>query len=175
MPAGWVHATFDLAIWGRSYFDHHRQKGRWSKTLGRWHRRRDHDWYWKLGSLWTLESPFPSCVEDQLRPLSPHEGEKLQVDLSHDYLDRTWDFLTQQERDYWEGFFAWLLLHPRLLMTWAGVDVLSGRIARQISGKTLWRRCPAVRGEYQRLRKYLDVVIRKKPQLRLRLNLWGQL
>jgi hypothetical protein len=166
VPAGWVHAAFDLTVWGRSYFDDHRRKDRWAKTLGRWHRSRDHNWYLQFGNAWTFENPFPSSVVDQLRSLSSSAAERLQVDLSHDYLDRIWDSLDEQERRYWEGFFAWLILNPEVLVTWAGVDVLRGRIARTISNQTQWNPCPMLRGEYKRLRKYVAVVLRKDSQLR---------
>lgn len=175
MPAGWVHAAFDLSVWARSYFDDHRRKDRWAKTLGRWHRRRGHDWYLQFGKAWTLENPFPSTVVNQLRSLSPFAAEALQVNLSHDYLDKIWDFLDAQERRYWEGFFAWLVLNPELLITWAGVDVLRGRIERTVSNRTNWNSCPALRGEYKRLRKYVEAVLRKNAQLRFVLNEYGSL
>jgi hypothetical protein len=166
MPAGWVHATFDLVVWGRSYFDDHRRKDRWAKTLGRWHRRRDHHWYLQFGKTWTIEDPFPVRVYHDLRSLSPFEAEKMQVDLSHDYLDKIWDLLDEQERCYWEGFFAWLLINPHQLIRWAGVDVLNGRIARTISNQTRWSSCPALRDEYARLRRYVEAVLRKNPRIR---------
>lgn len=166
MPASWVHATFDLIAWGRSYFDDHKRKDRWAKTMGRWHRRRDHDWYSQFGISWTLDKPFPGFVADQLRNLSPYEAEKGQAYIGHDYLDKIWDLLDDDTRRYWEGFFAWLLFNPTVFMTWAGVDVLRGKIARTISGQTRWNPCPAVRGEYIRLRKYVQCVARKNPALR---------
>jgi hypothetical protein len=166
MPAGWVHAAFDLCVWGRSYFDDHKRKDRWSKTLGRWHRRRDHEWYLQFGKSWTFEIPFPNSLSYQFCSLSPFASERLQVDLSHDYLDRIWDSLDEQERRYWEGFFAWLILNPESLVTWAGVDVLNGRIARTISNQNRWNTCPMLRSEYKRLRKYIGVVLRKNSRLR---------
>ena len=175
MPAGWVHAAFDVVVWGRSYFDHHRRKDRWARKLGRWHRRRDHNWYLQFGVAWTFENPFPITVTDQVRSLSPFEAERLQVDLSHDYLDKIWDLLDENERCYWEGFFAWLVANPKVLIAWAGVDVLNGRIARTVSGETRWHPCPALRGEYSRLRRYVQVVVRKKPYLRSMLKTYGEL
>jgi hypothetical protein len=166
MAAGWVHAALDLIALGRSYFDEHRRKDRFARTVGRWHRRYEHDWYWKFGHNWTLDEPFPREIAEQVEKLSPFEGERLQSNFSHDYLDRVWDDLDDEERCYWEGFFAWLIDNPRLLMTWAGVDVLGGRIARTGYGRTHWHSCPAVRGEYTRLKKYVDSLKRKNPKLR---------
>lgn len=175
MPAGWVHAALDLIVSGRSYFDDHKRKDRWAKTLGRWHRRCDHNWYLRYGDSWTFENPFPNSVADRIRSLSAFEAEKLQVDLSHDCFDRIWDDLDERERLYWEGFFAWLVTNPQLFITWAGVDVLTGRIARTVFNQTQWKRCPALRGEYKRLRRYVEFVLRKRRQLRSVLNDYGSL
>ena len=66
----------------------------------------------------------------------PERAEEYQVVVAHDYSDRIWDFdnLPRKERTlrrkYWEGFYVWLLLTPRLLREWVGVDVLACRIQR---------------------------------------------
>jgi hypothetical protein len=59
-----------------------------------------------------------------------------------------------------------LLINPHLLIRWAGVDVLNGRIARTISNQTRWSSCPTLRVEYARLRRYVEAVLRKNPRIR---------
>ncbi len=77
--------------------------------------------------------------------------------VSHDYLDRIWDYegLAREERTYtrkyWEAFHVWLVLNPDLLKDWAGVDVLSGRIHRVIDGTETWEDEPEVKSEYRTL------------------------
>jgi hypothetical protein len=108
MPAGWVHAAFDFIVWGRPYFDDHRRKDRWAKILGRWHRRRDHEWYLQFGTAWTFEIPFSNSLVHQLCSLSPFAAESLQVDLSHDYLDSILGLPESAPGPTWSAM-AWIM------------------------------------------------------------------
>jgi hypothetical protein len=77
--------------------------------------------------------------------------------VSHDFVDKVWDFesLTREERlltrVWWFGFHVWLLFRPDLLRGWAGVDVLTGKIHRVIDGTEVWEDTPEVIPEYWRL------------------------
>jgi hypothetical protein len=170
MPNGWVHATMDLIVFSRSYFDLHRRKDRRGRRLGATHRRIGHDWYWQLERAWTFSEPFPTSVQRQIFQLCKNEGyysaERRQASIAHDYLDRVWDGLSGKERKCWEGFFLWLLLRPDILKSWAGVDVLKGSINRHLRGQDVWCPCPALRDEYARLRRYAESVRGKDPALR---------
>jgi hypothetical protein len=170
MPNGWVHATVDLIAFARSYFDLHRQKDRRGRRLGAAHRRVGHDWYWQFGRVWTFFQPFPASVQRRTLQLcqshGPYAAEREQANLAHDYLDRVWDGLSENERKYWEGFFLWLLLRPDVLKSWAGVDVLRGSINRVVRGQDVWCPCPVLREEYARLRSYAESVKGKDPAIR---------
>lgn len=178
MAAGLTHAIHDLVVFGRSYFDLHREKDKWSRTLGSAHRKMSHDWYWQFGKVWNLENPFPEFVAVRISSIGASDGmnkaEKEQVLLTHDFFDRTWDLLHPAERKYWEAFFVWLLLNPDLLRSWAGVDVVKGRIRREKDGWRRWHACPALRGEYRRLLAYAGAVRSRDPQLRHMLKLYGK-
>ena len=95
------------------------------------------------------------------------------VDLAHDYLDKIWDDLSYTERKYWESFFAWLMLNPSILKNWAGVDVLNGRIQRIVDGHEIWEHCPELISDYRRLRRYVEVVIKKDKNLQNLLHQYG--
>ena len=75
--------------------------------------------------------------------------------VDHDYIDRTWDDLSDLERKYWEGFFTYVLFSPKILKEWAGVDVLEGKIQRIINGSEVWENCPELKREYERLLNYV--------------------
>ena len=177
MASGLVHAINDLIAYGRSYFDLHRKKDRWSQSLGSAHRRIDHNWYWEFGRSWSFDNPFPQLVCDRISFIretrGPIAAEEEQVRLSHDSLDRTWDVLSKERRKYWEAFFIWLLFSPDLLRSWAGVDVVKGEILRRENDQDKWHSCPSVRDEYQRLRAYAEAVKAKDPELRRMLSAMG--
>ena len=153
MPSGWVHATMDLIVFGRPYFDLHKDKDKAHETLGSKHRIIDHDWYQAFGRVWTLSDPFPEWLGESIQRLADSEGavraEEHMVLNAHDYLDRVWDRLSFLERKYWETFFVWLLLNPRILENWAGVDVVNGRIHRVNEGKEMWEAYPEIISEYE--------------------------
>jgi hypothetical protein len=162
MPNGWVHATIDLLVFGRSYFDLHQKKDKEHQTLGPDHRIIDHDWYQGFGKFWTFSEPFPGWLKQYTQTLRDTVGEvraeEEQSSVTHEYIDRIWDDLLTQQRRYWESFFMWVLLHPDVLRDRFGVDVLNGKIHRVIEGQEIWEDCPDVKVEYKRLRRYVAVV-----------------
>lgn len=159
MPSAWVHAVIDIVAYGRAYFDLHKEKDEPYRTL-RWrHREIRHEWYQAFGEKWTFNHPFPTFLRDQILKTSETSGaseaEKHMAYVDHDYIDRTWDDLSDPERKYWEGFFAYVLFSPKILKEWAGVDVLEGRIQRVINGREVWENCPELKCEYERLLNYV--------------------
>jgi hypothetical protein len=170
MPNGWVHATIDLIVFGRSYFDLHHEKDKACGFLGAEHRIVNHEWYQAFGRVWTFSDPFPSWLKGSMQALGDAEGadkaEEQMVLNAHEYLDRVWDGLSAPERKYWESFFIWVLFHPRILKDWAGVDVVNGRIHRVVENQEIWETCPDVKSEYQRLCRYTSVVRHNDETLR---------
>lgn len=169
MPSAWVHGIIDLIVYGRPYFDLHKEKDNAHKTLGSRHRIVNHDWYRAYGKLWDFHNPFPSCVKDSTLALKNEEGEEKAEEqmawIDHDYFDRIWDDLSGRERRYWEGFFRWVVRRPKILREWAGVDVKQGRIHRLINGCEIWESCPELKVEYRRLRWYVKAVKRNNKDL----------
>ncbi len=170
MPSAWVHAAIDLIAYGRPYFDLHKKKDKAYELLGPNHRIVDHDWYQAYGRSWNFCEPFPSGIKESIRILGNEEGadkaEEQMAWVDHDYIDRTWDVLSAQERKYWEGFFAWVLFSPDILKDWAGVDVLNGKIHRVVEDQEIWEECPYTKAEYRRLRRYVEVVKSRDKRLR---------
>jgi len=101
--------------------------------------------------------------------------------VSHDYLDKIWDFddLSQEERTYtrkyWGGLHVWLILNPQLLKNWAGVDVLASKILRVVDGNEIWEEEPDVRSEYERLHDRACFLLRLDSGLHLMLETYGGL
>ncbi len=158
MPAGWIHQTQDFVFWGCIYSDVHKTKDAQSQiTPGKRHRNVGHEWYQSFGKLWDFSNPFPDCVQEDIRQLRDTKGadaaEVMQASYSHDLIDRTWDGLSDEERNYWQAFFAWLLYNPDVLESWAGVDVLRGRILRRIDGRDVWEDAPEIIQQYKRLKR----------------------
>lgn len=58
-------------------------------------------------------NPFPDWLNAEIRNIrnscGPDAAEKRMASDCHDYLDAVWDDLTSAEKQYAEGFFAWLL------------------------------------------------------------------
>ena len=167
---GWMHATHDLIVYGRPYFDLHQRKDSPSQRLGYEHRAEHHQWYKAYRRCWTSEDPFPTSLAAQiLRTRSKAGSTKAEEEMSwtsHDVLDRVWDELGPRERAYWYGLFGWLILNPQYLKARAGVDVLEGWIKRSNRSGTCesWKRCPALVDEYKRLRRYVEAVVKKHPE-----------
>lgn len=177
MPSAWVHATIDLIAFGLPYLNLHQQKDKAHQTMGPEHRVVDHGWYQQFGNRWTFADPFPNEVKESTREVlnaeGPEKAEELQAWISHDYIDKIWDTLSARERKYREGFFAWLLLRPEILKSWAEVDVIQGKIHRVVRGSEMWEDCPQVKSEYRRLCKYVQKVIEKDGDLQEMLELYG--
>lgn len=173
-----MHATQTLIAFGRTYFDLHRAKDAPVKSLGREHRAVNHDWYQAgRAGLWTADEPFPAWVSRVTRDIlldhGPLAAEEYQVDLSHDYADFIWDGLGKFERRYQESIHCWIVLHPEHLMQYGQVDVHNGRIHRFVEGQDIWEYDPLLIGEYGRLRRYVESVLRRDSQLRAMIEYYG--
>jgi len=159
MANAWVHSVIDLISYGRPYFDIHKKKDKSSEYLGRKHRVLNHKWYNNFGKLWDFNEPFPTLIKKSIQKLGNEKGvlkaEKGMAWTDHDYIDRIWDGLSDKQIKYWEGFFAWILFNPDILKSWAGVDVLNGKIKRLIKNSEVWEICPELKSEYKRLCNYV--------------------
>jgi hypothetical protein len=174
MPSAWVHATIDLTAYGRPYFDLHKKKDDAYRFLGSNHRSVNHEWYQSYGKIWNLSVPFPSSIKEAIEATRNKEGadkaEEKMAWIDHDYFDRVWDNLSDAERKYGEGFFAWVLFNPQILKDWAGVDVLNGKIGRVINNQEIWERCPELKSEYKRLCNYVKAIIKNDKILQNNFN-----
>ena len=85
---------------------------------------------------------------------------------SHDYLDRIWDGLDFSQRKYWEGWFTWVLLNPDMLKSWAGVDVVEGKVRRMVDEKEVWEYEPDLKALYENLCRYVRTVTVRDGRLR---------
>lgn len=158
MPCGWVHETLDLIVFGTTYRAVHQAKDAHSQLLpGIAHRRVGHEWYQAYGAAWTFAHPFPNSANEEIstirRRRGPDAAEEQMASVAHDNFDRHWDELSALVREFWEGFFVWLLYRPDLLESWAGVDVLRGRILRTINDEQVWEESAAVCAKYRELRR----------------------
>ncbi|MCX6664228.1 MAG: hypothetical protein NTZ75_08285 [Euryarchaeota archaeon] len=163
MPEGWVHATIDLIVYGRPYFDIHKNKDEAFLRLGKAHRKIKHEWYQAFGKKWTFDDPFPDFLKGLISEIrgacGSDKAEKQMVYWDHDYFDRIWKNLSEKQRKYCKGAFAWIINNPMFLKNWAGVDVLEGKIKRVIDGQEVWEICPELKSEYHRLHCYVKTVI----------------
>jgi len=186
MASGLVHDIQSQVIYGRTYREVHKKKDAPSKWLpGKRHRCLRHGWYRKFGKRWTFADPFPNEIPRRRQRIGDTagstRGEEYMASVSHDYLDRIWDFdsLTREERkytrNYWEAFHIWLVLNPRLLREWAGVDVFDGRIRRVIDGAEVWEDEPNVVVEYRSLYERARFILHRKKDLRYMVELYGEL
>jgi hypothetical protein len=120
--------------------------------------------------MWSLDEPFPAYVRQATTQIADEFGEEAaeeyQANLAHDFLDLAWDGLSQEERRDEEAFRCWLVVHPEYLLSWAGVDVVRGRIHRRLNGVDVWENAPDVIRDYARLRRYVDAVLSNNPSLR---------
>jgi len=158
LPPGWFHQTHDLICFGRTYCDIHRAKDAAAQSLpGEQHRQVGHEWYRDFGKSWDHGNRFPVWLMESIRELRNSQGadaaEERMASLAHDNLDRVWNDLPEETRRYEEARFVWLLYHPGILESWAGVDVIRGRIQRTIDGQTLWEDSPETVTEYKCLRR----------------------
>ena len=177
MPNGWVHAVIDIIVYGRPYFDLHKEKDKPSQILGRKHRIVRHNWYQVFEKWWTFDEPFPTCLKEQISEIrtanGPEKAEECMAYVDHDYIDRIWDDLSHKESKYWEGFFMYVLFNPKILKEWAKVDVLEGRIHRTINGREVWEDCPELKSEYRRLRSYVNIVKERDKDLQKIVERYG--
>ena len=177
MASRWVHETMDLIVFGIAYEAIHKQKDAPYKTLGSTHRSKNHEWYTLYGLEWNFQDLYPKKLRsffEKMQVKRVAAAEELQVWVAHDILDKVWDELSPPMRKYWESFFIWLLFRPGILKDWAGVDVLNGRICRVVGHHEAWEACPEIKSEYERLRKYVEVVKSNDEILQDMLERFGQ-
>ena len=166
MASAFIHSIIDLLVYGRPYFDLHKKKDADYATLGVKHREVYHEWYQAYLDEWDVDEPFPPSLKQVIEYVAQARGgddaERSQSYVSHDYFDRIWDSLSDEERRFQEGYFIWVLLQPDILKQKFGVDVCSEKIERVINGMRIWEDAPGLRKEYLRLCAYADVVIGKR-------------
>ncbi len=176
MAAGWIHQTIDLIAFGRAYAHVHRRKDAASQMVpGKRHRSIGHEWYQRFGQDCDFNEPYPQAAREVIEKIGRAYGadvaeERMSSD-SHDLVDRTWDGLSKYERLYWEGFFAWLIYHPEILLRWAEVDVVLGRIKRVVDGNEVWELAPEILEEYRSIRR--EISCHQKSRLREALARFG--
>jgi hypothetical protein len=168
MPAGWVHATYDLMTFGRTYVDVHREKDAASRELGSDHRKVNHEWYQLHDREWPLENPFPQAMREffehlERSVLRADEVEAQQAWVGHDVLDKAWDTFGETERLRVMAHCYWLVNCPEVLKRAYGVDVVNGKIDRVIDGQERWEEEPAVVEEYRDLKKSADEMTADEP------------
>lgn len=93
--------------------------------------------------------------------------------LTHDYLDRLWNDLSESEQWYCEALLICVLSDTQVLKNWAGVDVLKGKTQRIADGQEIWEDCPGLKREYKRLRRYVGAVKRNHKVLQDMLQRYG--
>lgn len=163
MADGWVHATADLVVFGKTYFHRHKKKDAPWKELGWRHRVVNHEYYNLFGKLWDFQNPFPSDEKETIASIrDPNEAEQTQSWNSHDYLDRLWDGWSDRQRRRFERFCMYLVRRPKTLRDWAGVDVKNGKIKRLIGGQEVWEDCPELTIEWKNLKRYVKAVKRNR-------------
>ncbi len=164
MPYVFIHSIIDLLVYGRSYFDLHKEKDAASAELGVKHRDVNHEWYKAHLDEWDFDEPFPpslkQMIEYVVQARGGDEAERSQSFASHDYFDRIWDSLTDEDRQFTEGFFVWVLGQPEVLKHKFGVDVHDEKIERTINGQVVWEDAPGLQREYDRLCAYVNAVER---------------
>ncbi|MBZ5492185.1 MAG: hypothetical protein LAO76_14740 [Acidobacteriia bacterium] len=161
MASGFLHEAFDLIVWGRVYRYIHQAKDRHAQHVpGLRHREKGHEWYQCFGSSWDFENQFPMWRHTEIQKLreraGPEAAEEMMASDAHDLIDRTWDDLSSTERTYCEGLFVWLIYNPDILYSWAGVDVIHGRISRVIGDELVWEGSPETIIEYRALRRRIS-------------------
>lgn len=171
MPSGWMHAIIDLTAFDQPHLDIHQWKDEPSQWLGIQHRTERHDWYnaGKAG-VWSLDRPSPTWLDESIRALGEAHGdeaaERFMVQLSHDHWDLFWDECSRRDRLLIEGFFAWALLRADILLAKFGIDVVRGRIQREIDGVLRWENHRSVLKPYRALRRYVERVLANNATLR---------
>lgn len=166
MPRRWLHESFDIVVWGDSYWQLHKRKDAAYKTLGLKHRVVGHPWYSRFKRDWTFEDPFPETVLARTRRIRITQGaaaaEKYQAALTHDYLDRLWDTFDRTDRIQVAESIRQLILNTKMLRDWAGVDVVRGLVKRVHGSEEgllfpldTWEPASRLARAYERLRTYV--------------------
>jgi hypothetical protein len=177
MASKFVHDMLSLIIFGLPYDEVHARKDSFSQLApGIIHRKVRHRKYQAYQKTWNMEAPFSHEENRSIKRVLAWKGadiaEKYMASLSHDVQDRVWDYpeISADERAavrlYWEAFCVWLVLNPDLLKSWAGVDVISGRLCREVGGVSIWQEEPALIGAYAALFNRANFLLRRKTALR---------
>lgn len=177
MASKFVHDVLSLIIFGLPYDEVHARKDSFSQLApGIIHRKVRHRKYQAYQKTWNMEAPFSHEENRSIKRVLAWKGadiaEEYMASLSHDVQDRVWDYpeISADERAavrlYWEAFCVWLVLNPDLLKSWAGVDVISGRVCREVDGVSIWQEEPALIGAYAALFNRANFLLRRKNALR---------
>lgn len=172
----WMHDSFDIICFGRSYWGLHKKIDEKARELGIHHRIYDHDWYWEFKKKWDFENPFPireldktipeilqsipQGLKDTFETLTVTKGdflpqealvkEAFQVYVCHCFWDRMWNEYSEEERQGLEKFIMAWILSPQLLYEKASVDVVEGKIKVKKNGEE-WERSPNLQLDYANL------------------------
>lgn len=173
MPQAYIHAIESLAAFGRSYFTEHQEKDAPHAQLGRAHRAVNHEWYQAYDAgLWSVDQPTPDWIAGATEQLArDHGGEEAEVYqavfLAHDLTDRLHDGDKPADRRLSDAAHIFLLMHPEILEATCGVDVIAGRIHREINGEEVWESSPETVRDYERLRSYVETVVRNDLEMQI--------
>lgn len=184
MASSLVHKVHSLIAFALPYGHIHSKKDSFAQRVpGIRHREVRHHKYQAFGSTWDFTNSYPANevrrIARILRWKGPEVAEGYMVSLSHDVDDKCWDFdgMPRAERaavrKYWEAFCAWLVLNPDTLKTWAGVDVLNGRVHRIVDGIEVWTDEPALIGAFAALYNQVRFLLRRDAKLRAALIEYG--
>jgi len=184
MASRLVHEVHSLVAFGLPYTHVHAKKDAFSrKAPGIRHRQVKHRKYRLFGCTWDFEDPFPAHENHRIERIARWKGdvraEEYMVSNAHDLDDRCWDRedIPRAERGavrrYWESLCAWLVLNPDVLKSWAGVDVVAGRIHRVIDGVEVWEDEPTLRPAYAVLYDRVCFLVRRNRSLREALVEYG--
>ncbi len=185
MASRLVHEVHSLIAFGLPYSHVHAKKDAYSQRKpGLRHRDLRHRRYQAFGKTWDLNDPFREADHLRSRRVlqwkGPRIAEEYMASMAHDLDDRTWDFDGKPRperaaiRKYWESFCAWLILNQDVLRSWAGVDVVAGRIHRVIDGVDVWEEEPTLVVAYSALQNRVRFLIRCDMALREALVKYGK-
>lgn len=178
----WMHDSFDIICFGRSYWWLHKKIDEKAKELSIYHRIYNHNWYWKFKQKWDFENPFPireldktiseilqsipQGLKDTFERLALTEGnflsqeqlvkEAFQVYVCHCFWDRMWDEYSTEERQWLKGFVMAWILNPKLLYEKAGVDVIEGKVKVKRNGEE-WEDSSHLKQDYENLAEIIRV------------------